>query len=495
MRRATGNHVLPTVALVLATFLPASAQEDRGSRLIPTDTPPLQQFDPAQSAGFFVGVRTFSADKSLAEVPYAVDDAVDLAYLFSIELGLIPPGRLILALSGEVQKHESRRRLKTLIEAGALTHGASQAEFYSTLLRQARTAHGRGIFVVAIATHGFDNRGIHYLTSATSILDFIDRTGIAASDVFDTVSESEASRRIVLIDACRERLTANRSPVFNERSRMTPELAQAISQIEGQVIFTAARVGAYAYDDGDRGNGVFTGAILDGLRCRAETDGRGFVTIQTLGRYVNSRIVEWVRIFKGPSFARTAGIESNLGGAASEMPLVSCLDPDVEDDDKGDLSRLSPGQGGSSEPLPLSPSGDSSPIRTGVLRTFKEAVEIWCEKTSCRFRVALLRENLGEPKVPTLILTNVTTSIGDTSFAGARRITFFFECKLDTRPSGSPLVNLIYHLTIYVDSKPSEDMALEMAMKELGTLKDKAFNSSLVTALESIELEVRNSAN
>src|SRR5258708_4594744 len=42
-------------------------------------------FDPAQSAGLFVGVRRFANDSELAEVRYAVDDAADLAFTLALD--------------------------------------------------------------------------------------------------------------------------------------------------------------------------------------------------------------------------------------------------------------------------------------------------------------------------------------------------------------------------------------------------------------------------
>ncbi len=55
------------------------------------------------SAGLFVGARDYE-DPALRQVPYAVDDAVDLAYLFALELQLIDPAKTILLISGEPQK-------------------------------------------------------------------------------------------------------------------------------------------------------------------------------------------------------------------------------------------------------------------------------------------------------------------------------------------------------------------------------------------------------
>lgn len=86
-------------------------------------------FDPSASAGVFVGVSQFE-DSRIHEVPFAVDDAVDLAHLFALELGLVAPNRSVLALAGEPKKPGSVERLKRLLEQGARRTGARQHDFY-----------------------------------------------------------------------------------------------------------------------------------------------------------------------------------------------------------------------------------------------------------------------------------------------------------------------------------------------------------------------------
>src|SRR5947209_14431412 len=63
-------------------------------------------FQRAQSAALFVGVQRFTHDTSLTEVRYAVDDAVDLAFVLALDerVRLVDPGRVVLALSGEDRK-------------------------------------------------------------------------------------------------------------------------------------------------------------------------------------------------------------------------------------------------------------------------------------------------------------------------------------------------------------------------------------------------------
>lgn len=84
-------------------------------------------------------------------MPYAVDDAVDLAFVLALDerVRLVEPSRVLLALSGEPQKPESRRNLDRLIAAGATLVGASQADVLNAVDQQARTAGRHGVLVVA----------------------------------------------------------------------------------------------------------------------------------------------------------------------------------------------------------------------------------------------------------------------------------------------------------------------------------------------------------
>ena len=257
----------------------------RGVRLLPTAPPLSERFDAARSAALFVGVRTFTKDPALVEVPYAVDDAVDLAHLVALELEapLVPPHRVRLALSGEPQKEESKRRLEALLGAGASRTPATRADLHLLLARQAAEAGGEGLFLLAIATHEFTSTGRHFLMAEDSVLRFTEQTALA------TV------------------------------------LADAIASLKGQVVLFAARPGGYAYNDPERRNGLFTAEVLAGLRCGAPTDDKGFVTVASLAEFVNEEVVGWVRTHRPEGAGDNDGIEANLGGSAASLPLVRCL--------------------------------------------------------------------------------------------------------------------------------------------------------------------------
>src|SRR5262245_56603032 len=108
-------------------------------------------YDPQQSAALFVGIRDFTHG-TIGRVPYALDDAVDLAYLFTVELqpSLVPARRVVLALSGgEPVKPASRCKLQELIKRGATILPARRTEIVYALRAQAKAAGRKALLIVA----------------------------------------------------------------------------------------------------------------------------------------------------------------------------------------------------------------------------------------------------------------------------------------------------------------------------------------------------------
>ena len=267
-----------------------------------------QRMDREQSAALIVGVRRFSHDVTLAEVPYAVDDAIDLAYVLVLDerVRLITAHRVILAISGIPRKPESQHRLNTLMAAGVQVRSAGQADVLDALDKQARTAGKNGALFIAFATHGMTIDDHQYLLAERSVLRHPE-TAIAVSKIRDIASRSGAEQSLVFIDACRTRSGgAGRSAAFIdtvntravELSAASP--AEPRPEAKAQVVLSVAP-GGFAYDDDARRNGVFTAAVIDGLQCGAETDEYGLVTIQTLARYVEQRLRTWIHKYRNES--------------------------------------------------------------------------------------------------------------------------------------------------------------------------------------------------
>jgi len=321
--RSLSSWVL-VAALCGAAAVSGRAQQTRSAQPIPdTKSAPANGLDPAQSAALFVGVRQFSHERSLVEVKYAVDDAIDLAYEFSLDRAppLVEARRVVLALSGEPQKPESKQRLERLTREGAEVTTASQSDIIKALEAQSRLVGAQGIFIMAIATHAFVADGqLHLLASAS--IPLYHQTCLTANTVFDIVSRSEAPRSLIFIDACRERLRAGTRSALEQRDPVP--LFKASAQSMGQVVFYGAAPGGYAYDDDDRKNGVFSAALLEGLRCSAADD-HGVITVDALADYVDGRVLTWLKKHRD-RFAKK-GIQVTVDRGSRNMTLGVCASP------------------------------------------------------------------------------------------------------------------------------------------------------------------------
>ena len=311
-----------TIAAVASAMLAPSAPSIRSVRLprSSTQSPPPPRFDREQSAALFVGVRQFTKDPTL-DVPYAVDDAIDLAYTFALDprVSLVPPERVVLALSGAPQKPESQRRLDELQAAGAEVRTAEQSDILLLLQQQAAAAGRDGIFILSLATHGFIRDGTPYVLAAASLFRYPD-TALSTARIFDIAATTEAARSLLFIDACRERIAEDTRAAAPDPEGAAP-LIDRMQRIQGQVVFYAAAAGQYAYDDPDAGNGVFTKAVIDGLHCGAAAP-HGVITVDTLREYVEREVRQWIREHRDPTIG--AAIQVSMDGDTYDMPLSIC---------------------------------------------------------------------------------------------------------------------------------------------------------------------------
>lgn len=280
---------------------------------------PQQTFSRTAATGLFVGVRAFPHDQ-LLEVPYAVDDAIDLAYLFTLyqRVGLIPPRRAVLVLSGTPQKKESEQRLADLRAAGAeLRRDASADEILELVRTQAASAGDDGIFVLSIASHGFQQNGDSYILGSTSTFGSPE-SSLRTATILDVAAH--ARRSLIFLDACRDRIGQGARSGAPDPAAAAPHIRR-MKHVQGQVIFYAAAPGEYAFDDHVNRNGVFTKAVLDGLSCEASAP-RGTVIVETLHTFIDRAVRRWIQENKHRTVDPATQI--SMEGQTRNMPLCEC---------------------------------------------------------------------------------------------------------------------------------------------------------------------------
>lgn len=324
MKRWVLGGVLLLGAAAIAVVVPFNLHDVRSVRRIEEEPQSAStHFDPRQSAALFVGVREFT---SAEPVRFAIDDAIDLAYVFALgrHVRLVPPGRVVVVLSGRPPvKPESRARLRALRENGAdIRYGADAAAIAAALREQTRLAGRDGLLVVSIAAHGLLRDGNGYVLGTSSMVHDTS-TMLSVTEMLETIASSRAQRSLVFIDACRERLQSGTRSVLAGVMSSAP-LLPGLNRRRGQAVFYAAAAGKVAYDDPIARNGVFTSAVIDGLKCGAPKN-HDCVTADTLAGHVERYVKTWIREHRDPSVG--SATQSSIDGDARNMPLVRCGGP------------------------------------------------------------------------------------------------------------------------------------------------------------------------
>lgn len=183
-----------------------------------------------------------------------------------------------------------------------------------------KAAVPEGLLIVSFATHGFSERGRDFLVTKDTRNTFLDISTIDLRRVLSEISNSPARRHLVLIDACRERLTEGVRG--KEGGPMSASFLDALRHATGQAVLAATVEGGYSYDDPIRGNGVFTGAVIDGLRGAARSDVNGFITIGTLAEHVNRQVQEWVQDHRREHASASRGITRIFDETSAQLPLA-----------------------------------------------------------------------------------------------------------------------------------------------------------------------------
>lgn len=233
---------------------------------------------PGASAGLFIGIAEFDGNSGLPKLRYTVDDAIRLADLFIEKLGLLPANNCQLALGGTPSGDVSKERLAKLEALGVKVTGATKTELIDALRDIAgRAKDPKGIVVVALSTHGFEEKGAAYIMPTDGRQDELEETGIRIETIRSRLERSAApSKKLLIVDACRE------VPVASVRgsSKMSVAFTDAFKTAKGFAVLTACAPGEQSWEDPDLEHGVFTAQLCNAFEAGgARGDKDGFIRL------------------------------------------------------------------------------------------------------------------------------------------------------------------------------------------------------------------------
>jgi helicase len=139
-----------------------------------------------------------------------------------------------------------------------------------------------------LAGHGAVAAGDYYFVAHDTTAQGLASNGVPLKKIKAAFNSSPSRRAFLWLDFCHSGgiIPPNLKPGEDDRAIISRELA--VVQGEGKLIIAACTPSQRAYDSGAVGHGLFTGALLKGLR--GEAVNQGEVTVNSLFDFIDRQM-------------------------------------------------------------------------------------------------------------------------------------------------------------------------------------------------------------
>jgi formylglycine-generating enzyme required for sulfatase activity len=156
-------------------------------------------------------------------------------------------------------------------------------------------------FLLYFSGHGYNRNGRHFLATVNTdpaSVETLMLSSIPVELLQEKLKKIRAHRSIFIIDACRNDPEVSRGDEDNLRTKEFSKgfeiAAESVAQKgeAGSAVFFACSEGERAYEWTEKGHGVFTFYLLEGLRGKA-AEPTGALTMAGLADYVANNVKKW----------------------------------------------------------------------------------------------------------------------------------------------------------------------------------------------------------
>lgn len=326
----------PLLTSLLCSFLLWSPLPGQGPGQVirPADKPaflkPLASEPPLENAGLFVGINEFPKDPGISSLHFAVNDAIELAHLFVFELKLIPAKQCFLCLGGTPADDDGRRQLDALKNNGArISQSADRATILQAFdgLKDLSFNRDRSLVVASLSSHGILDAGIPYVIPADGLRSRLGLTALPLTVIEEDLASTKAGHRLLLVDACQERVATKAVSGNNPASLMTDQFRKALEKPTGQAKIASCSPGEFSVESPALKHGVFTYFLVSALRGQASPDSQNLVRLSAVIDATKAGVAEYARtnrhkqtiFFSGPEEARSLP----LAARAEELSTIT----------------------------------------------------------------------------------------------------------------------------------------------------------------------------
>jgi len=143
--------------------------------------------------------------------------------------------------------------------------------------------------LIYFSGHGWEHEGKSYLLPYETRLDYIPAYAIDNSDFARAVDWVKANKVVTFMDCCHGGISQSGK---DAGETLSSSFYEPFRNMKGRLTLASCSDGELSYEWDDKGHGVFTYFLLEGMRGDADKDD-GIITFSELSRYVRENVIEW----------------------------------------------------------------------------------------------------------------------------------------------------------------------------------------------------------
>lgn len=271
MRLACTAWVITTLLVAIAPAAPPDAAD---SKDIARETAAAAQFDAGKRWAVAIGVNDYG-DPAIPDLRYCVADAKLLARTLHEKCGY--PEENVLVLTDD----QERAHLRPL-----------RLNLHYQVAQWLKQAGPNDTVLVYFSGHGFQDKvsaegealagAQHYLALQDTERANLALTGLRTENLRDTLAQCQAAQKLLVLDCCHAGSGARGDEAVGPSSE---EVASAFRNAKGLITLASCGQDQKSWEWEDKGQGLFTYYLAQGLQGEADRDGDGVVDSDELYNY------------------------------------------------------------------------------------------------------------------------------------------------------------------------------------------------------------------
>ena len=166
----------------------------------------------------------------------------------------------------------------------------SRRNILSSLRNWLRGTQPEDMVLFYFSGHGIaDRQGKPYLVAVDSTINLLEDTAVSMERVNQLLNEIRAKKQVVILDSCHSGVLLNARDAQPRGDIFDPLFTSA----EGRMTLASCGADEQTFEDSDKGHGVFSYYLVEGLHGKADSDIDGIVSATEVSNYVYNQVREW----------------------------------------------------------------------------------------------------------------------------------------------------------------------------------------------------------